>query len=81
MRTVGTRDSARRRRSIDVLLEAYVSWREECHAVRQTYRSWTDCDRCRRGLAYAAYLAALDREEHAARAYARQIERVSQIYG
>lgn len=71
--------SAPLRRSIDALLEVYLSWRTECDAVRQTYKSWSDSDRSQRALAYAGYVAALDREEHAACAYAHQIERVSRI--
>jgi hypothetical protein len=79
MRTVVSSDSARRRWSIDALLEVYVCWREECHAVRKAYEGWVEAGRDQRRLAYAGYIAALDREEHAARAYAAQIERVSRI--
>jgi hypothetical protein len=63
--------------TVDRLIERYVYWREECIEVRETYRQWLDCARGRRGLAYAGYLAALDREEQAARAYATQIERAA----
>ena len=38
-----------------------MHWREQCIEVRETYRRWLDCARVRRGLAYAGYLAALDR--------------------
>jgi hypothetical protein len=38
-----------------------------------------DSDRAQRRLPYAEYVAALDREERAAHAYANQIERISQI--
>ena len=62
--------------TVDALLERYVYWREECIEVRETYRRWLDCARGLRRLAYAGYLAALDREEQAARAYADQIEQV-----
>jgi hypothetical protein len=65
--------------TIDALLERYVHWREQCIEVRETYRRWLDCARGRRGLAYAAYLAALDREEQAARAYADRVERVRNL--
>ena len=60
-------------------LEYYVSWREECHAVRLAYQRWVDSTRCEARLAYAGFVAALDREEHAARAYASHIERFSWI--
>jgi hypothetical protein len=61
---------------IDALLERYVSWREECITVRETYRRWTSAQCSESRLAYGAYLAALDREEHAARSYAFQIGRL-----
>jgi hypothetical protein len=62
--------------TVDALLEHYVYWREECIEVVESYRRWLDCERGLGRLAYAGYLAALDREEQAARAYADQIERV-----
>lgn len=49
-------------------LERYVHWREECIEVRKTNQRWLDCA-LGRGLAYAEYIAAMDREEQAARAY------------
>jgi hypothetical protein len=79
MSTVYSSDSAFPGRSIDALLELYVCWREECHAVRQTYQRWVEADRDQRRLAYAGYIAALDREEHAAHAYADQTRRLSRI--
>jgi hypothetical protein len=79
MRTVIDSDTLLARSAVDVLLEYYVRWREECQAVWLTYQSWADADRSERGLAYAAYLAALDREERAARAYADQIVWVRRI--
>ena len=66
-------------RSIDVLLERYVSWREHSAAVREAYHRWDTSDRGERALAYAGYVAALDHEEHAARSYAVQIERVTEL--
>jgi hypothetical protein len=79
MRTVAAWDTALGRRAVDGLLESYVSWREECQAVRLAYERWIASDRGERGLAYAAYLAVLDREEHAARTYARHVERVTRF--
>jgi hypothetical protein len=76
MSTVIDRDSAIDPWTIDALLERYVYWREECITVRETYRRWAGVERSQRGLAYGGYLAALDREEQAARAYADQIKRV-----
>lgn len=76
MRTIISTDSALGRRSIDALFELYVSWREECNVVEQAYQWWAGSDRGQRGLAYAGYVAALDREEHAARAYAHQLDAI-----
>jgi hypothetical protein len=64
---------------IAAMLERYVSWREECSEVRQAYQAWDDSEPGHRGLAYSGYVAALDREERAALAYAEQSERVSRI--
>ncbi|MEA2160048.1 MAG: hypothetical protein QOD66_2428 [Solirubrobacteraceae bacterium] len=64
---------------IDALVELYVCWREECRAVRDAYEWWGDSDRGQRTLAYAGYVAALDREQQAAYAYADQIDLVSRI--
>jgi hypothetical protein len=68
--------SALGRRMIDELLERYVAWREECSAVRLAYQCWAQSGRRERRLAYAGYLAALDREEQAARTYAGHVDRV-----
>jgi hypothetical protein len=67
------------RLAIDDLLEGYVSWREACGAVWRAYEQWIASDRGQRALAYAAYLAALDGEERAARTYARHTERVARF--
>jgi hypothetical protein len=67
------------RLAIDELLEGYVSWREACRGVWRAYERWIGSDRGERALAYAAYLAALDGEERAARTYARHTERVTRF--
>jgi hypothetical protein len=79
MRTVTNSDTATGESAIDELLERYVSWSEECCTVRLAYQRWDDSARGERALAYAAYLEALDREQHAAGAYAKQVERVRRI--
>jgi hypothetical protein len=73
MRTAVDSDTALEGWAIDALLERYVSWREECQAVWLTYQRWTGSAHDERHLAYAGYLAALDQEEHAARAYADHV--------
>jgi hypothetical protein len=79
MHTVTDSTNAFRQWAIDEMLERYISWREECAAARTAYQQWADSERRERGLAYAGYLAALDREERAARTYAGHVERVSRI--
>ncbi len=79
MDTVTDSTSAFGQWAIDEMLERYISWREECGAVRMAYQQWSDSDPCEWGLAYAGYVAALDREERAARTYAGHVERVARI--
>jgi hypothetical protein len=79
MSTISHADTALRRSAVDALLERYVAWREECEKVWRAYQGWGDANRDDRGLAHANYLAALDREESAAREYAGLIERVERI--
>jgi hypothetical protein len=63
----------------DALVDAYVVWREECVRVHLAYRRCNQRESAERDLAFAAYSAALQREEGAANAYARQIERVRRL--
>jgi hypothetical protein len=79
MRPITNSDAGLGRWAIDELLERYVSWCEECRSVWQAYQRWMDCERLERRLAFAGYLAALDREERAAQTYAEQIKRVRWI--
>ena len=53
---------------------AYLSWRRASDVVLESYRAWATAGRGERGLAYAAYQAALDREEDAARTYRELVE-------
>jgi hypothetical protein len=76
MRTIG--DLMRRDGwAVDELLAAYITWREECQQVRSAYERTAVCHRDERGAAYAAYFAALDREEQAGHTYATRIGRIS----
>lgn len=50
-------------------MDSYVEWREESETVEAAYERWSESERPQRRLAYAAYRAALDREEKAAAAY------------
>jgi hypothetical protein len=60
----------RQRGSIDDALLAYLDWRAHCAAVASTYRHWALTSAADARLAHAAYQAAVDREEAAARMYA-----------
>ena len=66
-------------RLVDEALLAYVEWREECAAVSAAYGFWASAARDEARTAHAAYRAALDLEEAAARVYASLIERVSEL--
>jgi hypothetical protein len=50
---------------------AYAEWRTACIAVWKAYRDWTKAPKADRALAYAAYGAALDREDAAASTYSQ----------
>jgi hypothetical protein len=62
----------------DDLIHTYVAWREECTRVESAYRSWHAARGAERGLAFAACLAALDGEDHAAAVYRALVERTAQ---
>jgi hypothetical protein len=60
----------------DEFVEGYLYWREESVAVRSAYERWRGVLRQDRALAFAAYSAAIDREEHAARVFRECAERI-----
>jgi len=66
---------------VDELMDLYVSWREECATVSASYQNWNASERRDYRLASSAYLAALDREEHAAAMYRGQVERIAKARG
>ena len=55
---------------IDAAHDAYADWLDESFAVERLYARWSDAARGERALAFAAYAAALEREERAAAVYA-----------
>ena len=59
-----------KKRLIDRLMEAYVSWREACLRVSDAYDSWASGTGPGATSAFGWYMAALDQEERAAEAYA-----------
>jgi hypothetical protein len=62
---------------VDDFVESYVSWREEAMAVQTAYDHWRSVHDPDEALAFAAYRAALEREEHAANLLCRSAERIS----
>ena len=61
----------------DALIDLYVDWREECAAVHSTYERWRRAPKHDIAAAFAAYSAALDREERAGNVYAALARRVA----
>jgi hypothetical protein len=66
-----------RRDLTDQLILLYCDWRMRCKEVRKTYGRLDGAPKEERPLAFAAFHAALDREELAADAYAQHIRRLS----
>jgi hypothetical protein len=61
---------------VDDAIDAYIRWREECAGAREAYDRWSAAATADRMLASCAYVAALDREEIAARVYADAMKRL-----
>jgi hypothetical protein len=62
---------------VDAMFDAYVDWSEQCQMVRDAYRQWQGASAGDAAPAYAAYTAALDREECASRIYQHLVARVT----
>jgi hypothetical protein len=60
----------------DRFVDSYRSWRAACDDVRRAYSLLEDWERHDLPLAFAAYEAALDREESAAHAYQELVHRL-----
>ena len=58
---------------LDAANDAYADWLQESFAVEHLYARWNDATRGERALAFAAYAAALEREERAAVVYADMV--------
>jgi hypothetical protein len=71
--------TARRRARVDAAVAAYRQWRFERDAVRAAYQIWIAASAFREPLDFHAYQAALDREEQAAKTYARLTRRVRHL--
>jgi hypothetical protein len=66
---------------LDEAFARYLDWLAECDAVNAAYGAWSSAARSGRALPFAAYGAALDREERAAGVYRSVIDRVEQLFG
>jgi siderophore synthetase component len=58
------------KRLADEAFHAYVEWLDESDAVWDAYSRWAGATHADATLAFAAYRAALEREEHASDVYA-----------
>jgi hypothetical protein len=67
------------RQMVDDALDAYLEWRQQCSAVWDAYARWANATPEDKLSAYAAYQAALDREEAAAIVYRTLVDRVSDL--
>ena len=71
--------SWRQRMLADAAVAAYSEWRGECAAVRVSYRHRVGARREEERSAFSDYRSALDREEHAAKRYARLMRRAGHL--
>lgn len=58
---------------VDRLMDLYCDWRTECAEVQRAYDRFSHASPSDRDAAFAAYTAALDREESACASYAAQV--------
>ena len=65
---------------VDRMIELYCDWRTACWDVRAAYERFVETPASDRAVAFAAYMAALDREESACGAYAAQVEAIQSRY-
>ena len=65
------------RQYLDDLVDDYVSWREACAVVSETYDNWKRSRGEDEKLAFSEYIAALNCEEEAAALYQQSVERLA----
>jgi hypothetical protein len=70
-----------REQLIDEAFARYLDWLAESEAVNAAYGAWSRAPRTDGALPFAAYGAALDREECAATVYRSVMERIEQRFG
>ena len=76
----GAIDQWLRRREVEEVTGAYFAWWQECTAVRDAYRTWVRAARADAARAFAGYVAALEREQRAADAYAARARRHGELH-
>jgi hypothetical protein len=59
---------------LDEAMDAYVDWRELCHAVEDAYERWARAPRSQTAAAFREYTIALDAEERSSLEYRLLIE-------
>jgi hypothetical protein len=69
-----------REQLIDEVFARYLDWLAESEAVNAAYGVWARAARTEGALPFAAYGAALDREECAASVYHSVINRIEQVF-
>ncbi len=74
-------DRSSRERLIDDAFARYLDWRVESEAVKAAYAVWSRAPRTDGALPFAAYGAALDREQSAATAYRSVIAQIERTFG
>ena len=65
---------------VDRMIELYCDWRTACWDVRAAYERFVETPASDRAVAFAAYTAALDREESACDSYADQVRAIQSRY-
>jgi hypothetical protein len=55
---------------MDDMTDAYDDWVAECVSVQEAYEYWSTVGSDDAPIAFAVYIAALDREEHASKCFA-----------
>jgi hypothetical protein len=65
---------------VDEAFARYLEWLAECDAVNAAYGAWSSAAPSARALPFAAYGAALDREERAASVYRSAVDRIEQLF-
>ena len=68
-----------RDRLMDDAFERYLAWRSESALLEAAYRAWLHAPRSDASFAFAAYAAALDREECAAVEYRTALAAVEDL--